>query len=314
MVVRVTDKPLLRRRLARAHARAEPGADFLLKRVVADLAERLAGVERHFRSPSPSAARPESLREALAAERQGRSRLPPRADRRGLREAARRAPSPTRRRCRSRRASIDLFVSTLALQWTNDLPGALIQIRQALRPDGLFLAAMTGGRTLAELREALFAAETEIRGGASPRVLPAADVRDLGALLQRAGFALPVVDRDVAHGPLRLRLRAVRGPARDGRDERARRARRAGRRRGGSSCAPAEIYAERFSDPDGRVRATFEIVSLSGWAPHESQQQPARRGSGQVSLAEVLGSGKPPSDSSSVVAAAAAADRGDDLR
>ena len=93
--------------------------------------------------------------------------------------------------------AIDLFASALSLQWTNDLPGALIQIRQALKPDGLFLAAMTGGRTLAELREALYAAETEIRGGASPRVMPAVDLRDIGALLQRAGFALPVVDRDV---------------------------------------------------------------------------------------------------------------------
>src|SRR6185295_469074 len=93
-------------------------------------------------------------------------------------------------------ASIDLFVSTLALQWTNDLPGALLQIRIALRPDGLFLAAMTGGQTLSELREVLAAAESETRGGASPRVIPSADLRDLGALLQRAGFALPVTDRD----------------------------------------------------------------------------------------------------------------------
>jgi hypothetical protein len=150
---------------------------------------------------------------------------------------------------------------------------------------------MTGGRTLSELREALFAAETETRGGASPRVLPAADIRDLGALLQRAGFALPVADRDLvtarydsAFG-LFADLKAM-GAA----NPLAERERRPGSRR--LFLRTAEIYAERFSDPDGRVRASFEVVSLSGWAPHESQQKPARRGSGQISLASVLGSEK----------------------
>ncbi len=187
--------------------------------------------------------------------------------------------------------SIDLFASALALQWTNDLPGALIQIRAALRPDGLLLAAMTGGSTLAELREALTAAESELRGGASPRVMPAADVRDLGALLQRAGFALPVADREVltvrydSAFDLFRDLRAM--GAANALPERERRP--AGR---GLFLRAAEIYAERFSDPDGRIRATFEIVSLSGWAPHESQQQPAKRGSGKVSLAEALATRK----------------------
>ena len=185
-------------------------------------------------------------------------------------------------------ASIDLFASTLALQWTNDLPGALIQIRTALRPDGLFLAAMTGGETLTELRQSLFAAESELRGGASPRVIPAADVRDLGALLQRAGFALPVVDRDkiiVRYDTAFDLFRELRAMgAANALADRDRRP-----VTGGLFVRAAEIYAEKFADPDGRIRATFDIISLSGWAPHESQQQPARRGSGEVSLAAVLG-------------------------
>jgi SAM-dependent methyltransferase len=188
-------------------------------------------------------------------------------------------------------ASVDLFASTLALQWANDLPGALVQIRTALRPDGLFLAAVTGGETLNELRQSLFAAESELRGGASPRVIPAADVRDLGGLLQRAGFALPVVDRDKVIAryntafDLFRELRAMGAAnALVDRDRRP-----TGRN---LFLRAAEVYAERFSDPDGRIRATFEIISLSGWSPHESQQQPARRGSGQISLAAVLGNDK----------------------
>jgi hypothetical protein len=190
-------------------------------------------------------------------------------------------------------ASIDLFASALALQWTNDLPGTLIQIRAALKPDGLFLAAMTGGDTLTELRQSLFAAESEVRAGASPRVIPAADVRDLGALLQRAGFALPVVDRDrltVRYGSafdLFRDLRAM-GASNVLTDRDRRPASRA------LFLRTAEIYAERFSDPDGRIRATFDVVSMSGWSPHESQQQPAKRGSGQISLAAVLGAEKKP--------------------
>jgi SAM-dependent methyltransferase len=288
VIVQVTDKALLRRRLARAHLQSGPGADFLLDAVIADLAARLAGVERHFEVAvahggqtgalaaalldTGKAARVIRLEQTEAAFRRGRAGIV--ADE----EALPLAPG-----------SLDLFVSALALQWTNDLPGALIQIRQALKPDGFFLAAMTGGRTLAELREALFAAETELRGGASPRVVPSVDVRDVGALLQRAGFALPVADRDV----LTVRYDSAFGLFRDMRamgatNSLAERERRpAGRR---LFLRAAEIYAERFSDPDGRIRASFEIVSLSGWAPHESQQKPARRGSGQVSLAKILGS------------------------
>jgi hypothetical protein len=153
------------------------------------------------------------------------------------------------------------------------------------------LAAVTGGETLNELRQSLFAAESELRGGASPRVIPAADVRDLGALLQRADFALPVVDRDKVIVRYDTAFDLFR-------DLRAMGAANAlvdrDRRPAGRSLflRAAEIYAEKFSDPDGRIRATFDIISLSGWSPHESQQQPARRGSGQISLVTVLGNDK----------------------
>jgi len=286
MVAEITDKRLLRRRLARAHKGGDRRAGFLIEHVTADLVERLSAIERRFEVAVAHGGQTSALADALLASGKAGSviRLEPTAAAFpaagagvvGDEEALPFAP-----------ASLDLFVSVLALQWTNDLPGTLIQIRAALRPDGLLLAAMTGGRTLTELREALAAAESEIRGGASPRVVPAADVRDLGALLQRAGFALPVVDRDAltvrysSAFDLFRDLRAMGAtnvsPERERRPTRKSVFLRAG-----------EVYAERFSDPDGRVRATFEIVSLSGWGPHESQQKPAERGSGKVSLAAAL--------------------------
>ena len=167
------------------------------------------------------------------------------------------------------------MVSALALQFVNDLPGTLVQIRRALKPDGLFLAALIGGDSLAELREAFAAAEAEVEGGVSPRVAPFADLRDLGALLQRAGFALPVTDVDrltVRYDtPFALMHDLRRMGATNALIER----RRTPLRRA-TLARMVEIYADRFADPDGRLRATFEIVWLSGWAPHASQQQPLR--------------------------------------
>ena len=291
MVAQVTDKGLLRRRLTRAHRRGEPRATFLLQLVVEDISERLAAVERRFPVAVAHGGQTEALAEALLA-----SGKVDRVSRLEQTEAALRLSRTAGAVADEESlplgpASIDLFVSTLALQWTNDLPGALLQIRTALRPDGLFLGAMTGGETLVELRQSLFAAESELRGGASPRVIPAAEVRDLGALLQRAGFALPVVDRDTVTArynsafDLFRELRAMGATnALPDRDRRP-----VGR---GLFLRTAEIYAERFSDPDGRIRATFDIISLSGWAPHESQQKPAKRGSAKVSLAAVLGAEK----------------------
>lgn len=184
--------------------------------------------------------------------------------------------------------SFDLVVSALSLHWVNDLPGALIQIRRVLKPDGLFIGTVLGGRTLTELRQCLLAAEEEIRGGASNRVSPFLDVIDGAGLLQRTGFAMPVADNDArtvryAH-PLRL-LSDLRGMG-----ETAAFANR---------DAPAltraillramEVYGQRFADADGRVRATFEFVTLSGWAPSPDQPKAKRPGSATVRLADALG-------------------------
>ena len=184
--------------------------------------------------------------------------------------------------------SVDLLVSLLALQDANDIPGALIQIRRALRPDGLFLGAFSGAGTLVELRESLLAAETEILGGASPRVIPFTDVRDAGGLLQRAGFALPVTDVET----VTVRYDTMFGLIRDLRAMGATNALMARSRRPGTRRLfqrAAEIYAERFSDADGRIRATFSFIWMSGWAPHGSQQKPLKPGSAEVSLTKALG-------------------------
>jgi SAM-dependent methyltransferase len=191
-----------------------------------------------------------------------------------------------------RDGALDLAVSALSLQFVNDMPGTLVQIRRALKADGLFLGAMIGGGTLNELREAFLAAEAELEGGASPRVAPFADVRDAGALLQRAGFALPVADSDVLtvtyETPLDLmhELRAMGAGN-------VLVARRRVPLRRATLLRALELYGERFSAEDGRCRATFEIITMTGWVPHESQQQPLRPGSARASLADALGAGAP---------------------
>jgi SAM-dependent methyltransferase len=184
--------------------------------------------------------------------------------------------------------SLDLVVSALALQFVNDLPGALIQIRRALKPDGLLLAALIGGDSLTELRSAFAAAEVEVEGGISPRVAPFADIRELGGLLQRAGFALPVVDSERVAVRYDSALALMRDLRRMGATNiLVERQRRPLKRT--TLARMAEIYAERFSDPDGRIRSTFEIIWLSGWVPHESQQKPLKPGSAAQRLADALG-------------------------
>lgn len=190
-------------------------------------------------------------------------------------------------------AAFDLIVSTLALHWVNDLPGAFIQLRRALKPDGLLLASLFGGNTLTELRLALIEAESELTDGAGPRVAPFAGLQDLAGLLQRAGFALPAADRDIVtvrYGePMRLLsdLRAM--------GETAALTERSPRALSRRILARAfEIYRERFSDEEGRVRATFEILTATGWAPHESQQQPLKPGSAKTRLADALGTKEQP--------------------
>lgn len=190
-------------------------------------------------------------------------------------------------------ASADLIVSNLGLHWVNDLPGLLVQIRNALRPDGLFTASLFGGKTLHELRHALLTAEAEVTGGANARVIPFADVKDLGSLLQRAGFALPVTDVDTltltyAH-PINL-MQELRGMGETNA--------LAGRSRAflqrSVLMRACEIYSEQFGLADGRIPATFEVMYMTGWHPHDSQQKPLKRGSGEVGLAEALKAGKPP--------------------
>lgn len=184
--------------------------------------------------------------------------------------------------------SFDLIVSTLSLHWVNDVPGALIQARRALKPDGLFIGAMLGGETLFELRRCLMEAELEVSGGVSPRISPFAEVRDAGALLQRAGFALPVVDTDMITvtypSPFKL-LEDLRGMGET--NAVLDRPRRPTRRT--LFIEAARRYAELYAEEDGRVPATFQVLYLAGWAPHESQQQPLRPGSATQRLADALG-------------------------
>ena len=181
----------------------------------------------------------------------------------------------------------DLALSLLGLQFINDLPGFMVQIRHALKPDGLFLAAMIGGQTLHELRTALNEAEAEISGGASPHVAPFADIRDMGGLLQRAGFALPVTDIDsvtVRYNDMFALIRDLRAMGATN----TLTARSRTPLKQAVFLRAAQIYAQRFSDADGRVRATFEIIWLSGWVPDASQQKPLRPGSAKMRLAEAL--------------------------
>jgi len=267
----IFDRALLEARRQRA---LRQGAEtFLLDRVAADLAERLSAVLRSFERAADICTPDDALRRALVASGKVTAveAIP-------FRDEVVSAPPGT----------LDLAVSALALQFVNDLPGALIQIRRALEPDGLFLAALLGGDTLTELRQSFAAAESEIEGGISPRVAPFADIRDIGALLQRAGFALPVVDSD----RITVRYDTVFALMRDLRRMGATNALSERRRRPlkrATLFKMAEIYRERFADTDGRLRATFEVIWLSGWAPHESQQQPLKPGSARTRLADALG-------------------------
>ena len=282
---RLFDQALIRRRLSRAKAQgAEP---FLLERAARDLAERLTVLKRHFETVAdlgtPGILGTEAL---LASGKANRViRIVPIAEdeRQGdwLTAIGDSALVPLAQ------GSMDAVISLLALQQVDDLPGALIQIRRALKPDGLVIGCLLGGDTLSELRQAFAAAESEIEGGISPRVAPFADLRDLGGLLQRAGLALPVTDSD----RFTVRYRHPLALMRDLRAMGATNALLARRReplRRATLARVCDLYIERFSDPDGRVRATFEIVWFSGWVPHESQQKPLKPGSATVSLADVL--------------------------
>lgn len=281
----IFDRPLIRARRRRAAARGP--ATFLLERVATDLSERLDAVLRRFALVADLGTPDGSLRQALASHpRLGRmiavNALAEHLPDGGLAVAADEELLPFAD------GALDLIVSALALQFVNDLPGTLVQVRRALKPDGLFVAALLGGDTLTELRQALTAAEAETTGGASPRVAPFADVRALGLLLQRAGFALPVSDVDRVTVRYDTPLSLLDDLRRMGASNPLMERRRTPLRRG-TLLRMAEIYARRFGDPDGRVRATFDIIWLSGWAPHPNQQRPLRPGSAVVRLADAFG-------------------------
>ena len=269
----IFDRPLIDARKRRAAALGP--ATFLLDRVAGDLAERLSAVLRSFENAADIGTPTDAVRRALAAG--GKVKSVAAVDFDSAHEALT-VPE----------GSLDLAVSALALQFINDLPGALIQIRRALKPDGLLLAALLGGDTLTELRQAFAQAESEVEGGLSPRVAPFADLRELGALLQRAGFALPVIDSDRIIVRYESIVALIHDLRRMGATNPLAERRRAPLKRATLQRA-GEIYAERFADPDGRLRATFEVIWLSGWAPHESQQQPLRPGSAKARLADALG-------------------------
>jgi SAM-dependent methyltransferase len=281
----IIDRDLLRARGRRALALGP--STFLLDRVAEELADRLASVLRTFPCGLDLGTPADALRRALAGSGKieaiiaAHALVRAEAGRTGLAVVADEEALPFRD------GALDLVVSALALHFVNDLPGTLVQIRRALRPDGLFVAALFGGDTLTELRAAFAAAEAEMEDGISPRVLPFADLRDLGSLLQRAGFALPVTDVDrltVRYpSPLALMHDLRRMGATNPLVDRSRRPLRRA-----TLARMLEIYAQRFADPDGRIRATFEIIFLSGWAPHESQQKPLAPGSAKTRLADAL--------------------------
>jgi len=261
------DRALLKQRQARA--RQLGPATFLLDRVAEDFGDRLQAVMRDFGAVADIWT-------------PGGLRLPDRfksVARIGLESGSETLGMPPE--------SLDLAVSALALQFVNDLPGVLAQIRRALRPDGLLLAAMIGGDTLTELRQSFAAAEAECEGGMSPRVAPFADLRDIGSLLQRAGLALPVTDVDRVVVRYDSAFALMADLRRMGATNILLERRHAPTRRA-TMLRMAQIYAERFADPDGRLRATFDVIWLSAWAPHESQPKPLRPGSAKVSLEEAV--------------------------
>ncbi|HVP98802.1 MAG TPA: methyltransferase domain-containing protein [Roseiarcus sp.] len=285
----IFDRALVNRRLDRALAQARPGEgrDFLLVRAAEEMRDRLSLVKRRFSlsadigSPGPHAA------VALAACGQVEHvvRLAPTLLSAG--SGAFSAAVADIERLPLKEERLDLAVSLLALQAVNDLPGALVQFRRALKRDGLVMAALVGGESLTELRQSLVTAESEILGGAAPRIAPFVEVRTLGALAQRAGLALPVVDLDRLTAryadmfSLMADLRAF--GAANALKERSRKPLRRE-----VLIRAAGVYGERFSDPDGRLRATFDILWLSGWAPHESQPKPLKPGTARTRLADAV--------------------------
>jgi len=266
------------RRLYARRRAGTPGTDFLVREAGAQIAERLRAVNRRFQHALDLSSRSESFAELRdCADGWVRTTFAPITGSVVADEEA--LPFSE--------ATFDLVTSVLSLHAVNDLPGALVQIRRALKSDGLFVAALFGGETLHELREAFAQAESEISGGITPRVAPFADVRDLGALLQRAGFALPVADVErsiVQYAKFATLVQDMRALG----ETNALQGRFRGLLRRDLLAAILSRYAEAHADGEGRPRSTFDIVYLTGWAPHESQQKPLAPGSARARLAQVL--------------------------
>ena len=284
----VFDQTLIEARRMRALRNGDPKAQFLLEIAGRELAERLSVVERHF-DTAVELHGYTGLTAKFIAETGKVSKM--------LRVETDAAFAGNQTEADFVTASLEnvpvapgsvnLVVSPLSLHLTNDTPGVFIQVRRALKPDGLFFAAIPGSGTLQELREVLLATESELTGGASPRVVPFADVRDIGALLQRAGFTLPVADTEtytVRYASLFALLKDLRAMGMT--NPLIARSKKPLTR--SFFLRAAEIYAERFADADGRIRATFSFIYISGWAPHESQQQPLKPGSAKQRLSDAL--------------------------
>lgn len=292
-MMRVFDRSALRRQRTR-RAGELAGVDFLLREVCARLAERLHEIRRSFPLALDLGAHGGQLGQTLAGSTVGTLVS---AD---LAQAQLAGAAGPRVVCDEEalpfaEERFDAVLSAMSLHWVNDLPGALIQIRRCLKPDGLFLAALAGGATLQELRETLMVAELEVTGGGAARVSPFTDVRDAGALLQRAGFALPVVDYDRLTVTYDSALALIDEIRRMGEAsvliERPRRPLRRD-----VLLRTAALYQERFADDRGRVPATFDILYMTAWKPHESQPRALRRGSGRLELAAALGAPSPAVD------------------
>lgn len=275
------DRRLVHNRMVRA-LKSPQFPDFLHQRAAQDIAERLDLILRDFDTTAVIADKPDDLTANLQATGRFKNIISARTA--GMQAADILCDDEI---LPFAHESLDCVISLLSLHHVNDLPGALIQINRALRPDGLFMAALLGGTTLNELRHAWLVAESELPAGVSPRVAPFADIRDMGGLLQRAGFALPVVDTDpvtVTYASAFAAMREIkqmglsntlnqRSPVPVRRETLVR------------ACA---AYESEFAGEDGRVPATFEIFYLTGWAPHESQQQPLKPGSAKTRLADAL--------------------------
>lgn len=289
----MNDSPLIfdRKRLGLHRARAAAGLgnhDFLLREAADRLADRLEDVTRSFPLALDLGAHTGQLRQML----NGRG---------GIETLVEADISPAMISCNSAALrlatdeellpfaenSLDLAMSVLSLHWVNDLPGTLVQLRRALKPDGLLLAMLFGGQTLKELRQSLELATLEVEGGISANVSPFVDVRDAGSLLQRAGFALPVVDAEVltvSYDNIFALMHELRGMG----ETNALLHSRKGFSRRKTFMRASEIYQEKFTDEEGRIIASFELVTLTGWKPHASQQKPLARGSATASLKDFL--------------------------